>query len=159
MMKKKAVRVIRNVIRIPRPSQKPIKQRSAQPAPAGAAESAVTLGELVLRLIAVDRMLCQSEAIATLDKDDATKLYNIISTHHVGLENMMRKYGIVIERSEAGAEFDPEFMIADPRLIDTADPALHGTVALSVSPAYYSPDRKLLGEERVMLYNLKEEAL
>lgn len=118
---------------------------------------------MIMDLISVDSMLCESASIAnTRFKEDSQKLMEIISTHHVGLENLMKKFNLKMRRSLPGTEFDPEYMTAHPMLVDTDDAALHGTVAVSVTPGYYSFDdhgEKMLRNECVMLYRLKENSI
>jgi len=112
-------------------------------------------------MISVDAMLCQSAAIAESKfKDNPEKLMEIIKTHHVALETLLQKMGIIIVRSLPGSEFDSDNMTALSQVVDTNISELHGMVASSVSPRFLIKDgadsEKLLQQERVILYCYKE---
>lgn len=124
--------------------------------------SCVNLHDLIINLVSVDTMLCESSSIASQQfQTDSKKLMEIIRNHHVGLEVILAKLGINVERSKQGEEFDPERMQAHPVLISTDNPSLHGKVAVSVSPRFIqvqSAEHKeiLLQLECVMLYKYME---
>lgn len=122
----------------------------------------INLQDLIVDLVSVDTMLCKSSSIANQQfQTDAKKLLEIIKNHHVGLEVSLEKLGVKVYRSKSGDEFDPEIMQAHSTLINTANPNLHGKVAMSVSPRFVhkqSTEHKetLLQIECVMLYKFTE---
>ena len=107
-------------------------------------------------LVRIDSMLCQSATIARLRySEDPEHLMKIICSSHVAIESLMKKYGVECRRSEPGAEFDPETMVADDRCISTDDEAMDGKVACSSVPAFYK-DGMMIEEETVLLYQFKD---
>lgn len=117
---------------------------------------------IMSELISVDTMLCQSASIAENKfKDNPEKLMDIIKTHHVGMETLLGKMGVEINRSTQGIEFDSEIMSALPQVVNTDNPEMHGMVAASVSPRFVmknsdgEPER-LLQRESVILFCYKK---
>lgn len=113
-------------------------------------------------LISVDTMLCQSASIAESKfKDNPEKLMDIIKTHHVGMETLLSKMGVEINRSTLGVEFDSEIMSALPQVVNTDNPELNGMVAASVSPRFVmkrddGESNRLLQRENVILFCYKK---
>lgn len=157
-MAKKAVASIKKLLKRYK-DKEPVERRIGEKA----LSSGIVSEDLISDLISVDSMLCESASIAdTRLRDKPEKLLEIISTHHIGLENLMQKLKLETRRSLPGTEFDPEYMTAHQNLVDTDDPKLHGTVARTVTPGYYTHDdygEKLRKNECVMLYRLKEDSI
>lgn len=122
----------------------------------------INIQDLIVDLLSVDTMLCESSIIASQQyKENSKKLLEIIKNHHVGLEVSLTKLGVNIYRSKPGDDFDPEIMQAHSALICTHNPKLHGKVAISVSPRFAlaqtaESKETLLQIECVMLYKFTE---
>ncbi|MBR5336281.1 MAG: hypothetical protein IKV23_08435 [Bacteroidaceae bacterium] len=154
-MAKKSIRHIKRIIKLEE------RLKSIRQTVAVEPERNIDIKDMLSSLLTVDTMLCMSASVATHQyAENAGQLLAIIQKHHIGLEVFLSNNGIIISRSKAGDEFNPEYMKAHPQLIDTCDAALHGKVANSVTPRFEQkgtdgkPDI-LLQEECVMLYNFK----
>ena len=117
----------------------------------------------ISQLITVNSILCESEAIAnTKFKNEPQKLLDIINAHHIGLENLLKKLDIVTVRSSQGDDFDPETMTSSNVIENTDNPELDGTVARSVTPAYYNvkrTDKTLIKNESIILFNYQKDKI
>lgn len=128
------------------------KQRSTQilPSPEKPIEN---MNHLIISLIHVESMLCQSACVAE-DKysDDAEHLIKIIKSQHLGVESVLRRMGVECKRSQDGDDFSPEYMQASENYVLTNDKTKDEKVALSETPSFWK-EGKVLTFERVRLYN------
>lgn len=114
--------------------------------------------DILEKLIDVDSMLRTQSSIALSQfADDNNHLQRVIQTQHLGLEGLLKQMGVEIVESAGGTIFNPEFMQADPKLVDTDDEKLHGRVARSVTPLFLRKgdgpaEDRVIRYERVMLY-------
>lgn len=154
-MVKKSIRRLKKLLNLQE------KQQQLQ-CPISQDNNCINLLELLIDLVSVDTMLCESSLIASQQfKTDSKKLLEIIKNHHVGLEVSLAKLGVKVYRSKSGDNFNPELMRAHSMLVNTENPNLHGKVAISVSPRFTyvqstAPKEKLLQIECVMLYKVME---
>ncbi len=108
-------------------------------------------------LMHIDSMLCQSADIARERyADNPEHLLKIIANQHLGVENLLKKLGVVCRRSAQGDAFDPEKMEAAPVTVPATEPEQDGLVAASQTPAFLHGEEVLVFEV-VKLFEYKSE--
>lgn len=131
--------------------------RAQQPNPLALepSEPIENMDQLIKSLIHVESMLCQSACVAE-DKysNDAEHLMKIIKSQYVGVEVVLKKFGVECRRSQNGDEFDSDYMEASENFVLTNDKAMDEKVAVSEIPGFWKEDM-VLAFEKVRLYNYK----
>ncbi len=133
--------------------------RDKQPAPPviEVVDPIENMNQLITSLIHVETMLCKSTCVAE-DKysNNAEHLMKIISNQHLGVESVLKRFGVECKRSKIGDDFYPEYMEASETHIITNNKDMNGKVAKSETPGFWQ-NNKVIAPEIVRLYNYNEQ--